>query len=220
MRGKQLFYAEKKCRVGTFKRWVKRNTNKHLCGCGCDQYVTPSIERYYSKPKVWFINLHQNRGKHHLKYKGGIVVAKGYVWYAYPGDHPRKTLRGYVKRCWLVMEKKLGRFLKPDEVVHHVNHNKLDDPLENLTIVTRVEHGKIHCTGVANPAYRADVDAEIHVLPLALRGYTIPKMANQLHCSKPTIQRRLRHLRKSGLLSRKTAPAVVRWDNTHRPTLG
>lgn len=32
------------------------------------------------------------------------------------------------------MEDKLGRFLLTTEVVHHINHNKLDNRLENLSL--------------------------------------------------------------------------------------
>lgn len=34
----------------------------------------------------------------------------------------------------LVMEKMLGRKLKKDEVVHHINKNRLDNKLENLML--------------------------------------------------------------------------------------
>ena len=44
----------------------------------------------------------------------------------------------------LIMEHHIGRKLKSNEHIHHINNNKLDNRIENLQIVSPSEHIRIH----------------------------------------------------------------------------
>jgi len=52
--------------------------------------------------------------------------------------------RRQVKMHRYLMEQHIGRRLLPTEMVHHINEIKTDNRIENLQIVTRTEHNKIH----------------------------------------------------------------------------
>ncbi len=67
--------------------------------------------------------------------KNGRIKRSGY-WYILTPNHPSKinSKQKYVAEHRLVMEKHLSRFLKPVEVVHHINHDPTDNRIENLEL--------------------------------------------------------------------------------------
>ncbi|MEN2765750.1 HNH endonuclease signature motif containing protein [Ornithinibacillus xuwenensis] len=67
----------------------------------------------------------------------------GYVE-IYNPKHHRARGNGYVFEHIIVAEEKLGRRLKPNEHVHHLNKNKKDNRPENLEVVDIVEHTRLH----------------------------------------------------------------------------
>ena len=60
-------------------------------------------------------------------------------------DNPRATKEGYVYTHVLVAEKNLGRFLKPEEVVHHVDEDKYNNSPNNIIVFkTNADHTAFH----------------------------------------------------------------------------
>ena len=74
---------------------------------------------------------------------GGRFRHHGYVYVHCP-DHPCAGKWGYVSEHRLVMEAHLGRFLQPNEIVHHKNSIRDDNRLENLQILTPSDHQRHH----------------------------------------------------------------------------
>lgn len=70
-------------------------------------------------------------------------ISNGYVLCKCP-EHPRADICGYVPEHTLVVEAAIGRFLREDEVVHHINRVRDDNRLENLQLMTRKEHCSLH----------------------------------------------------------------------------
>lgn len=67
----------------------------------------------------------------------------GYVYIR--REHPKVSVAGkYVKRAILVAEEKLGRPLQDGELTHHINGITHDDRPENIAVISRIEHNKIH----------------------------------------------------------------------------
>ena len=68
---------------------------------------------------------------------------KGYVL-VYVPKHPNAHVDGYVMFHTVLMERAIGRYLTEDEVVHHINHNRKDNRLENLMLMDKKEHMAMH----------------------------------------------------------------------------
>jgi hypothetical protein len=73
--------------------------------------------------------------------------------YLHKPDHPNARSTGQIKRCRFIMSEILGRPLLKTELVHHIDGDKSNDNIENLVVISRVEHGRTHMTGSVNPLF-------------------------------------------------------------------
>ena len=85
------------------------------------------------------------RGAHNFK---GYEKRNGYIARKVL-SHPRADGRNYVLEHRLLMEQHLGRFLEEDEIVHHKNHVRDDNRIENLGIYTdQKRHAAAHAVSM------------------------------------------------------------------------
>lgn len=68
---------------------------------------------------------------------------RGYIL-AYAPRHPNAHKDGYVMLHTILMEREIGRYLMEDEVVHHINHDRTDNRIENLQLMKKKDHCSMH----------------------------------------------------------------------------
>ena len=96
-----------------------------------------------TRAKISAVSAKQPRGDKSHAWRGGRTTdTSGYAWVFAP-DHPY-VINRYVLEHRLVMEQVLGRYLTPDEVVHHKNGDITDNRPENLQVMTASEHSRFH----------------------------------------------------------------------------
>lgn len=120
-------YCCRRCMGLGMRKRVKYNCDY----CGKEYEVEPcKLNRKYK-------NYCSNECKFKAHQKGYGLTTDGYVW-IYIGNNKEIKLHRYL------MEIKLGRKLKSSEIVHHKDFNKLNNNIDNLEIVNRTKHNKIH----------------------------------------------------------------------------
>lgn len=63
----------------------------------------------------------------------------------YLPDHPAAK-KGFVYEHRLVVEKAIGRYLRRDEYVHHIDCDQANNAIENLVVLTDAGHKKAHAS--------------------------------------------------------------------------
>lgn len=110
---------------------------KFIKGHKISQEVRDKISKAHKgKPKPYFSK----------RRKAGT----GYIQ-LYKPNHPMANKIGYVYEHRLIVSQKIGRVLKTEEIVHHLNGVKDDNRPENLALTTRIGHEDFHSGKVTCP---------------------------------------------------------------------
>ena len=133
------------------------------CGCGARTRIAErtSGRKGTTKGEPYrYVKNHHFTGKHHTvetkakmsqsmagqnskPAKDCVSTQHGYVWVRMP-DHPRANADGYLPRYIKVLEDNTGMRVPRTLCVHHINRNRSDDRIENLMVITRTDHTRLH----------------------------------------------------------------------------
>lgn len=113
--------------------------SRKFCSYECRNMAYKGRENKQMK----ILNIMQKGEKHPRWIGGKLITPLGYRILHSTSAGLRSKYR-YIFEHRFVMEKHLGRPLKKYEVVHHKNGNKLDNRIENLELLTKSEHDRLH----------------------------------------------------------------------------
>ena len=116
------------------------------CDCGNEKIVRSDYLKSGHTQSCGCLRKERMTGLSNSRWAGGRYTATtGYTMIHCKG-HPSVNKDGYVAEHRLVMEGKLGRYLKSWEIPHHKNEIKTDNDPDNLQLMTNSEHMRFHNT--------------------------------------------------------------------------
>lgn len=74
----------------------------------------------------------------------GTKLRAGRYWQIHVPNHPNAKQNGCVLERRLIMEGIVGRYLLPDEEVHHIDKNGFNNNPLNLKLLTGKQHRELH----------------------------------------------------------------------------
>lgn len=140
-------FCSQKC-SGIYKSKNKKGVRKNFkgicecCGIEFETYKSPSRKtpRFCSLKCIGEFQ----KGENNPAYNGGKYICNGYYVLFLP-NHPKRSKKNMVYEHRFIMECSIGRYLEDEEVVHHIDENKLNNNIDNLILFkNNSEHIKYH----------------------------------------------------------------------------
>ena len=137
----------KKFHLKPYKLRIDKN---HYCSRECHYEAKRQYMKGYKNHQYGL------RKEKNASWKGGKKLSRyGYMRVLMP-EHPFAEKDGTILEHRLVAEQHLltdensieingKKYLSPDYIVHHKNHNRLDNRPENLEIMKKGKHSSMHC---------------------------------------------------------------------------
>lgn len=110
------------------------------CGCGCGN----TRAKYDKRGRIRkYIYRHEKKRNQSPFWKGGRRQDKGYWWIYYP-EHHFASKTGYVLEHRYVYEQYYKCCLLSFGHIHHKNRIRSDNRIENLELLSRLNHIRLH----------------------------------------------------------------------------
>lgn len=129
----------------------ERNQNWIANKVGCSRQTLTRWMNYFGIPirkskDGLLLHYKQNPREHGPNWKGGTWTIKstGIDYIYYPKNPRAKKENKSVPKYLLVAERLIGRFVKKNEVVHHLDSDRTNNSPDNLCVVDRGDHMRIH----------------------------------------------------------------------------
>ncbi len=123
------------------KNGILKGQHRRYCRGHWHRGVRRSAE---TRARMSAANTGKGTGPRHARWNGGRQRRYGRVFHLVGKGHPLANAAGYAAEHRLVFSAALGRFLTSEEHVHHLDLNPGNNAIENLIIVSRATHRKLH----------------------------------------------------------------------------
>lgn len=133
-------YCSDKCQKSAPRVGVTKSVITQCFTCNKDIVLKPHQIRDHNFCSKQCQNVWKGTktGESSSQWRGGIYMTnQGYRFLRQPDGTYKAEHR-------IVMEEKIGRELLSDEVVHHIDEDKLNNDINNLQLMTRSEHIEEH----------------------------------------------------------------------------
>lgn len=161
---------------------VKTGETVSCKNCGKEFYIQKNVKADTKRKSGTYCSLDckhvdaKGRRSHLARPSENVIHSAGYVL-AWCPDHPRAT-RNRVFEHILVMEKALGRDVSVDEHIHHTDHNRQNNAIANLQVMTPEEHASLHAS-----EKRITIRVAISCQICGKQFMVVPSKADRKYCS-------------------------------------
>lgn len=160
--------------------------------CGKPLKITP-WRKYNQYPDLCRSCVKHKLSKEVINGRYEYVDKDGYVWVVDDSLRIYSEYRDYLKckeqhnffrrgiaKHRLVMMQHINRELTDDEIVHHIDHNKFNNDISNLQLMTQSEHAKLHSNVNTNNLSQYNTAIESYVTKNGKQYYFVPQKAKIL----------------------------------------